>query len=116
MGPDTDALLVGLICGPADLWPDPGSKPIMLSMACNSVLQVATPGPVPGKNRRETKPQKLPPGLQEGLNRALVGHYADVDTPAVVRTTMEIRITTAPNTRTFEGAWSGPPLGEVSHD
>ena len=60
MGPDTDALLVGLICGPADLWPDPGSKPIMLSMAPNSVLQVATPGPVPGKKRRETKPQKLP--------------------------------------------------------
>ena len=28
MGPDTDALLVGLICGPADLWPDPGSNPI----------------------------------------------------------------------------------------
>ena len=30
MGPDTDALLVGLICGPADLWPDPGSKPACL--------------------------------------------------------------------------------------
>ena len=59
MGPDTDALLVGLICGPADLWPDPGSNPIT-GLAPNPVLQVATPGPVPGKKRRETKPQKLP--------------------------------------------------------
>ena len=63
MGPDTDALLVGLICGPADLWPIRG-RILSLAWLLIPFYKLPPPDRSPGKKDEKINHRNYRPGGQ----------------------------------------------------